>query len=80
MSENTYPIGVPGQPWGAAEKAAWRVRQPKLRSHADEVVAKIDALRERFDVEQYGELDYAPDGRYPLLAIRSRDWDRKRCR
>ena len=75
MSEDTYPIGVPGQPWGAAEKAAWRVRQPRLRSHADEVVSKIDALRERFDVEQYGELDYAPDGRYPLLAIRSRDWD-----
>ena len=75
MSEQTYPIGVPGEPWGAAEKAAWRARQHKLRSYADEVVSKIDALRERFDVEQYGELDYAPDGHYPLLAIRSRDWD-----
>ena len=75
MSDQTYPIGVPGQPWGAAEKAAWRARQCKLRSYADEVVSKIDVLRERFDVEQYGELDYAPDGRYPLLAIRSRDWD-----
>ena len=75
MSENTYPIGVPGQPWGVAEKTAWRARQPKLRSYADEVVSKIDALRERFDVEQYGELDYAQDGRYPLLAIRSRGWD-----
>ena len=32
MPEQTYPIGVPGQPWGAAEKAAWRARQPKLRS------------------------------------------------
>ena len=75
MSENTYPIGVPGQPWGAAEKAAWRARQQKHRSYAYEVVSKIDALRERFDVEQYGEIDYAPDGRYPLLAIRSRSWD-----
>ena len=75
MSENTYPIGVPGEPWGAAEKAAWRARQHKLRSYADEVVSKIDALRDRFDVEQYGELDYGPDDRYPLLAIRSRDWD-----
>ena len=75
MSEPSYPIGVPGQPWGPAEKAAWRARQPRLRSHADEVVAKIDALRDRFDVEQYGELDYAPDGSYPLLAIRSRGWD-----
>ena len=75
MSENTYPIGVPGQPWGAAEKTAWRARQPKLRSHADEVVSKIDALRDRFDVEQYGELDYGSDDPYPLLAIRSRGWD-----
>ncbi|MEG3050746.1 MAG: M14 family metallocarboxypeptidase [Thermomonas sp.] len=75
MSEQHYPVGVCGQPWGAAEKAAWRANQHKLRSHADDVVAKIDALRDRFDVEQYGELDHAPDGRYPLLAIRSRDWD-----
>ena len=70
-----YPIGTPGQPWGAAEKAEWRARQRKLRSYADEVVAKIDALRDRFDVAQYGELDYGADGRYPLYAIRSRDWD-----
>ena|SRR6478672_1937907 len=75
MSDQTYPIGEPGQPWGVAEKAAWRARQRKLRSYADEVVSRIDALRERFDVEQYGVLDYAPDGRYPLLAIRSRDWN-----
>ena len=46
-----------------------------MRSYADEVVAKIDALRDRFDVAQYGELDYGADGRYPLYAIRSRDWD-----
>ena len=75
MSGQPYPIGIQGQPWGAAEKAEWRARQRKLRSHADEVVAKIDALRNRFDVDRYGELDYAPDGTYPLLAIRSRDWD-----
>ena len=72
---NSYPIGTPGQPWGSAEKAEWRARQRKLRSYADEVVAKIDALRDRFDVAQYGELDYGADGRYPLYAIRSRDWD-----
>ncbi|RZA19512.1 MAG: peptidase [Lysobacteraceae bacterium] len=70
-----YPIGAPGVPWGVAEKAEWRSRQRKQRSYADEVVAAIDRLRDRFDVEQYGELDYAADGRYPLHAIRSRDWD-----
>jgi hypothetical protein len=75
MSHQTYPIGVQGQPWGAAEKTAWRARQGKLRSYDDEVVSKIDALRSRFDVEQYGELDYAPDGRFPLFAVRSRAWD-----
>jgi hypothetical protein len=71
----TYPVGTPGIPWGAAEKADWRARQHEHRSYAGEVVSKIDALRDRFDVVQYGELDYAPDGRYPLFAIRSRDWD-----
>ena len=75
MTNQTYPIGAAGQPWGAAEKAAWRARQQKHRSYAYEVASKIDALRERFDVEQYGELDYAQDGRYSLLAIRSRVWD-----
>ncbi|QIL20819.1 M14 family metallocarboxypeptidase [Thermomonas sp. HDW16] len=72
---NPYPIGTPGQPWGDAEKAEWRATQCKLRSYADEVVARIYGLRERFDVTQYGELDYAADGRYPLFAIRNRDWD-----
>ena len=74
-ASNHYPIGTPGQPWGDAEKAEWRSRQRKQRSYADEVVAKIDALRDRFDVSQYGQLDYAPDGTYPLFAIRNRDWD-----
>ena len=73
--EAFYPIGTPGQPWGAAEKAEWRSRQRKLRSYADDVVSKIDALRASFDVAQYGELDYEPDGRYPLFALRSRDWN-----
>lgn len=72
---NSYPIGTPGQPWGDSEKAEWRAQQRKRRSYADEVVSKIDALRDRFDVSQYGELDYAQDGRYPLFAIRSRNWD-----
>ena len=70
-----HPIGTPGQPWGAAEKAEWRARQRRQRSYAEEVVAKIDALRGDFDVERYGELDYAPDGTYPLFALRSRGWN-----
>ncbi|MDN5781417.1 MAG: M14 family metallocarboxypeptidase [Luteimonas sp.] len=68
-------IGTPGKPWGEAEKAQWRSGQVRRRSYADDVLGAIEALRGRFDVEQYGELDYAPDGRYPLHAIRSRDWN-----
>ena len=75
MNAGFYPIGTPGIAWGATEKAEWRTRQRKQRSYADDAVSKIDALRDRFDVEQYGLLDYTPDGSYPLFVIRSRDWD-----
>ncbi|MEH6421946.1 M14 family metallopeptidase [Pseudomonas sp. CGJS7] len=68
-----YPVGTPGQPWGAAEIAQWRSRQVRHRSYQDDVVAAIDRLRERFDVSEYGRLDYAPDA-YPLYAVKSRDW------
>jgi len=68
-----YPIGTPGVPWGEAEKAEWRARQPRRRSYGDDVLARIEALRGRFDVVQYGRLDYAPDS-YPLFALRGRDW------
>ncbi|GAB3383993.1 M14 family metallopeptidase [Lysobacter fragariae] len=68
-----YPIGTPGQPWGAAEKAEWLSRQTRHRSYAADVLSVIDRLRVRFDVLQYGRLDYGPDG-YPLFAIKSRDW------
>jgi hypothetical protein len=69
-----YPIGTPGTPWGAAEKIQWRARQRKQRDYSGDVVRAIDALRARFDVSLYGELDYGADGRYPLFAVRSRDW------
>jgi hypothetical protein len=72
-SGNAYPIGTPGIPWGDAEKAEWRTGQNRKRSYVDEVVGVVDRLRDRFDVEQYGQLDYGDDS-YPLFAIRSRDW------
>jgi hypothetical protein len=68
-----YPIGTPGTPWGDAERAAWRSRQTRKRSYESDVLSAIEPLRSRFDVVQYGRLDY--DGEiYPLLAIKSRDW------
>ncbi len=72
-----YPIGTAGQPWGNAEREQWRALQSRKRSYAAEVLAVVERLRSRFDVEQYGELDYAPD-RYPLFAIRSRGWQADR--
>lgn len=69
-----YPIGTPGQPWGEAEVAEWRSRRQRQRSYAEDVLDRVDALRGRFDVEQYGRLDYEPDV-YPLFALKSRAWD-----
>ncbi len=77
MQPSFYPIGTPGVPWGDAEIVAWLGRQQRRRSYADEVLTVIDRLRDRFDVVQYGELDYAPDT-YPLFALRSRDWSADR--
>lgn len=71
--EAFYPVGTPGQAWGAAEKAEWRSRQTRKRSYEADVLKVIDGLRSRFDVVEYGRLDYAPDA-YPLFAIRSREW------
>lgn len=73
MSENTYPIGTPGQPWGEAERALWLSRQTRHRSYATDVLSVVERLRDRFDVQQYGQLDYGEDS-YPLMAVRSRDW------
>ena len=69
-----YPIGTPGVPWGAAEVASWRSRQTGKRSYEAEVLDVVERLRSRFDVVEYGRLDYGPDT-YPLFAIRSRDWN-----
>ncbi|ELB2807562.1 M14 family metallocarboxypeptidase [Vibrio alginolyticus] len=69
-----YPIGTPGQPWNEEERKAWLATQEVKRSYQDEVVSKIDALRKRFDVEQYGALSYN-EARFPLFCIKTRNWD-----
>jgi len=70
---NFYPIGTPGVAWGATERAQWLARQHKHRSFADEVETRIERLAARFDLVEYGQLDYPPD-HYRQLALRSRDW------
>jgi hypothetical protein len=69
-----YPIGTPGRPWGESEKATWFAAQSVQRSYAEQVVAKIEALQDDFQVERYGELSYVP-GRYPLYVVKPRQWN-----
>ncbi|MGH8085115.1 MAG: M14 family metallopeptidase [Lysobacter sp.] len=69
-----YPTGTAGIAWGDAERAEWLSRQARQRSYEADVLSAIDRLRSRFDVVQYGELDYGPADTYPLFAVKSRDW------
>ena len=73
MTTAQYPIGTPGTPWGPAEISAWRARQVRRRSYVADVLARVERLHPRFEVEQYGRLDYDADV-YPLFAVRSRGW------
>ena len=73
-TQSFYPIGTPGVAWGDSERAEWLSRQTRQRSYEADVLSAIDRLRARFDVEQYGQLDYGPSDTYPLFAIRSRGW------
>jgi hypothetical protein len=68
-----YPIGTPGTPWGAAERALWLSRQRKQRSYADDVLGAVERMRARFDVVDYGRIEYESEA-YPLVALRSLDW------
>ena len=72
-----YPIGTPGTPWRADERAAWLARQHIRRSYDAEVVQPLKArLPAAAYLFSYGVLDYARLGlpAYPLFAVRSRDW------
>jgi len=69
-----YPIGIPGKPWDESERNTWREHRTCLRKYAQDVVPRVEALSDRFDVNAYGELNYADDA-YTLYALRSRDWN-----
>ena len=74
---HAHPIGTPGQPWGEAERSLWRSRQRRQRSYAGDVLEAVAHLHAHWDVQPYGELDYAPDF-YPLVALHSADWSHDR--
>ncbi len=72
-TQKFYPIGDVGQPWRAAERALWRSSLQKKRSYINDVVKKIDLLRSRFEVFEYGTIDYPPE-HHRLYALKSHDW------
>ncbi len=72
--ERIYPIGMPGEKWGEAERAKWRQQQSVKRSYQEEVLGKLETLKAHFDIERYGALSYDSD-RYPLYVVKSRNWD-----
>jgi len=75
MTTQAYnSIGIPGRPWGDAEKAIWLSHQARKRSYETDVSSVVDRLRDRFDLVEYGRLDYAPET-FPLYAIRNSGWD-----
>ena len=63
---------------GEAEKAVWLSQQTVKRSYSEEVLAKLERLKEHFVIEQYGALSCSPD-RYPLYAVKTRHWDRNKA-
>ena len=77
MSEGAhfYPGGSPLVSWGESERSAWLAHVgPPRRSYADDVIAKLEPLKDAFDVVQYGALSQDP-GRYPLFCVKTRNWD-----
>ncbi len=68
-----YSIGMPGTPWGDAERAAWRSQQLPQRAYADDVIRVVHELALGYDCVEYGRLPVDPQ-RYPLFALRSRSW------
>jgi hypothetical protein len=73
LTQRRFPIGTPGRAWGEAEVTAWSSQQTVKRSYRTDVLHAIDALKSRYDVMQYGRLDYG-SGEYPLFAVKSRSW------
>jgi hypothetical protein len=60
--------------WKSINFANWLASRVKHRSYADDVLTRIDVLRLRFDIAQYGQVEYQGET-YPLFAVRSRNWN-----
>jgi len=59
--------------WTKSDRAAWLAKQKIQRSYLDDVVSRLNLISDKFIVEQYGALSYAPE-KYPLYIVKSKDW------
>lgn len=73
-TEEHYPIGNPGSPWGATERSEWLIRQQVKRSYTDLVEQRILSLEPSFAIDTYGDL-VCGAARYALYAVASKDWN-----
>ena len=60
--------------WQEADKQNWFKQQKIQRSYLNDVVSKVNALKSKFDVEQYGAISQNPD-LYPLFIVKSKNTD-----
>ncbi len=65
-----YPIGIPGQPWASADRAAWSAARVVQRSYQEQVLQRIEKLGAAFVPWRYGALSVDPE-RYPLFALQN---------
>jgi hypothetical protein len=86
IATSAFAIGEPGKPWGLVEKKEWRDTRVKQRSYFEDVVPRVEALREHrasaFVVTKYGDLPHYTDDEacssesFPLFAVRTREWSK----
>lgn len=69
----SYPIGTPGSPWTDADKVQWRDSRVIQRSYQDEVVKKLHALNDRFEISEYGRLSQNPE-QYVMYYAKTKNW------
>lgn len=62
------------KPWGEEEKKAWFKEQKIQRSYQEEVLSKVESLRDSFEVTKYGALSIDAQ-KYPLYMLKSKIMD-----
>lgn len=64
-------------PWTEIDKENWFKEQTIKRSYQEDVVTKIEKLKDLFEVTQYGALSMNP-AKYPVFIVKSKNFDPKK--